>query len=417
MAIRSLVFVVVGAEMGHDHRYFFVGVSSFWSSSCDGVAQFTSRMPICDHLSFASLVREDTMRLVAYARAVTTQEQAAKLGVFLGGTFGTDEQKKPVGCLDMIDLDTGALDRIVIGFLGHGVTVNPRNPSCVAVFEKRGSGAALVDLRAKRRLGLIVPSAGRHFYGHGAYVNGGAELLSIESDLTTKKGVIVVRDGTSFETLAEFPSYGQSPHDCVLVDDGKTLVVTNGGGDIGSTEAPSVAYVDVASEKLKEKVTFGDPKINAGHVAIRENGDLVVCSAPRDGLGEGSIGGVTLRRGKRKPERMRTPKALVDGLVGESLSACVRGSIAGVTTPSANKVTFWDLDRQKLVGLLDLASARGIAVSADDRYWVVSHGSRPTVSLFDIDTFEPAPLPVPELSVTLSGSHIFPYAHATARSK
>lgn len=329
------------------------------------------------------------------------------LGTFLGGTLGKDDLGQPIGCLDILDLDRGDLQRAPIGFLGHGVCVDPNDTSRAVVFEKRGPGGALVDLRNARKLGRIAPTRGRHFYGHAAYVNGGAELLVVESELDTRTGFITVRDSKTFEVVSELPSYGQSPHDCLLLDDGKTLVLTNGGGPFASAEPACVVFIDVATQALKEKVTFGDPKINAGHVAISESGDFVVCSAPRDGLGDDAHGGITLRRGKRKPERVKSPKTVFDQLMGESLSACVHGSVAGVTTPRGDMITFWDLERQKLVHRIDVENPRGLALTADARYWIVAHGKMPRVSLFDAQTFAPHAPAVALPEGCFSGSHVF----------
>jgi uncharacterized protein len=340
---------------------------------------------------------------VVYTRRVDRMN----LGVFLGGTLGKDDRGEPVGCLDILDLDRADLRRAAIGFLGHGVCVDPKDASRAVVFEKRGPGGALVDLRRSVRLTRIPPTAGRHFYGHAAYVNDGAELLVVESDVVTRQGVVTVRDARTFAAVAEFPSFGHSPHDCLLLDDRKTLVLTNGGGTLESNEPPSVVFVDVATQALKEKVTFGDPKINAGHVAVSATGDFVVCSAPRDGLGEDAIGGITLRRGKRKPERMRSPKTVFDSLLGESLSTYVRGDVAGVTTPRGHMVTFWSLDRQKLVHRLDIDAPRGLGLTRDERYWIVTHGKMPRVSLFDAETFAPYAPDVPLPPGCFSGSHVF----------
>lgn len=343
---------------------------------------------------------------------LTPREAHTSLGTFVGGTSGKDDRGQPVGCLDVLDLDRAELRRAPIGFLGHGVCVDPTDASRAVVFEKRGPGGALVDLVRAAGLGRIAPTPGRHFYGHAAYVNGGADLLVVESDLATGRGVITVRDVRTFAAVAEFPSFGHAPHDCLLLDDQKTLVVTNGGGDLGSNEPPSVVFVDVATQTLKEKVTFGDPKINAGHIAMSGRGNVVVGSAPRDGLGDHAIGGITLRRGKQKPERMRSPKAVFDALVGESLSTCVRGDVAGVTTPRANMVTFWSLERQRLLFRLDIEGPRGLGVTEDGRYWLVTHGKMPRVSLFDAETFEPRTPSVSLPSGCFSGSHVFAWSGA-----
>lgn len=325
----------------------------------------------------------------------------------VGGTQGLDADGATVRAVDIADLDRGTLTRIPVPFLGHGVAVDPRRPTHAAVFEKWGPGAALLDLASGRAVEPIRATEGREFYGHGTFTADGGELLVVETDLATKMGVISVRDRASLAPVGELPSYGAAPHDCVLFDGGKTLVVTNGGGSLGSDLAPSVAYIDVATRKLVELVTFSDPKINAGHIALADDGSFAVCSAPRKGLGAEELGGITLRRGRRKPERVRGPKSVFDRLVGESLSVVVRGRTAVVTTPVGGLVTFWDLDRQKLLRTLDLERPRGLAVTADGALLAIAYGNAPRLLFVDGDSFEPVAVEGAPLEGCFSGSHLF----------
>lgn len=325
----------------------------------------------------------------------------------VGGTAGRDAGGAPIHSVDVADLDRGTLARIPVSFLAHGVAVDPQRPSHAAVFEKWGSGAALVDLAGGRFVAPIAPTAGRHFYGHGTFTRGGEELLVVETDLATKMGVISVRERTTLAPVGELPSFGAAPHDCVLFDGGRTLVVTNGGGPLGTDLAPSVAYIDVATRALKELVTFSDPKINAGHIALADDGSFAVCSAPRNGLAADALGGITLRRGRRKPERMRAPKAVFDRLLGESLSVVVRGRTAAVTTPVGGLVTFWDLDRQKLVHTIDLERPRGLAVTQDGALIAIAYGNAPRLCFVDGDTFAPVAIDGAPREGCFSGSHLF----------
>lgn len=328
----------------------------------------------------------------------------------VGGTQVRDASSASRFFVDIADLDRASLSRAEIGFLAHGVAVDPQRPACAVVFEKWGPGAALVDLAQARHVSPILATRGREFYGHGTFTKGGDALLVVETDLATKAGVISVRHRDSHEVSGEFPSYGAAPHDCVLVDDGRTLVVTNGGGELGSSDAPCVTYVDVATQTLREKVTFSDPKINTGHIAIAADGSFAVCSAPRLGLPTTEAGGITLRRGKRKAERMRVPKATVARLEGESLSVIIVGRTAVVTTPAGGVVTFWDLDRQKLVHSIDLEKPRGVCVTQDEALIAIAYGAMPRVTFVDSRTFEPVSVEGAPDDGCFSGSHLFLWA-------
>jgi uncharacterized protein len=332
----------------------------------------------------------------------------ARKGMIVGaGRFLTTDTGRMTYVLCVFDLDGTRSRALDMEFFGHGLAFHPQEPQRAVVFEKKGAGACEVDLRAGRVTRAIRTPPHRAFYGHGAFSRDGAVLFATENHLETKNGLIVVRDAKTYQELGEFPTYGQSPHDCHLVDQGKTLVVTNGGGPLATDALPSVTFVDAASTKLLEKLTFDTPRINAGHLAISGRRDVVAISAPRDGLPKESQGGVTIRTGAGPFETMTRPQEVVQRMVGESLSLCIDEGrrVAGVTNPDGNIVTFWDLDQKRLVKHLDLPGPRGIARTLDGQWLVVSYGQG-TLALIDPETMAPRPEPVVATS-TLSGSHIF----------
>jgi len=197
--------------------------------------------------------------------------------------------------------------------------------------------------------------------------------------------------------------------------------VTNGGGPLGSDDAPSVAFIDVASRKLLERVSFSDPKINAGHLALsrprvgagdKPVRDLAVSSAPRDGLPEkASLGGVTLRLGKRKPEedegfRRASPDACsANPSASASTSRTslprrrtrVAPRTVAVTNPHGDLVTFWDLDKKRLRTCLDAIFPRGWSrLTLDRRFFVITFGKEASMMLVDVRTLERAGKPFGE---------------------
>lgn len=350
-------------------------------------------------------------------------DYASGYGMFVGGTRGKDAAGSDLFTFDIVDLDSasdGALRRATLDFLGHGVSFDPtrrHGANTAVVFEKRGPGGALVDLDDARVLTPILPTRGRAFYGHAAYSADGSRVFVVESDLETHEGVMTVRDAATFSCIGEFPSHGKDPHDCILVGD--TLVITNGGGQLEALkEEPSVTYVDTNTATLLERFTFADAKINAGHIALRPNGDFVVCSAPRAGLPElTSLGGVTIRAGKTRCERMKLPKSTVSRMLGESLSVAIHegSGIACVTNPNGNIATFWDVSKRKLVRALDLEFPRGVALARNGKCFVLAVGkSPPTLVEVDVETLAMAPLGSAPLGV-MSGSHLFPWVPRLAK--
>jgi hypothetical protein len=338
-------------------------------------------------------------------------QRARKRGTVIGpGRFIHKDTGKMSFVLCLFDLDGPHSHTIDMEFFGHGFAPHPFERGRAVIFEKKGPGCCELDLVEGRATRSIKTPPGRAFYGHGAFSRDGQVLFATENRLATNDGLICVRDGKTYQELAEFPTYGKSPHDCHLVDEGHTLVITNGGGTIDDAlaqAAPSVTFVDAASNKLLERVTFATPRINAGHLALSRRGDLVAISAPRDGLPKTALGGVTMRTGQGEFLTMSEPPDVIARMVGESLSLCIdeATSVVGVTNPDGNIVTFWDIRQKRLVKRLDLPAPRGLTKTLDDEYLVLSYGAG-TVTLIAPGTWEPVPLHRVARS-TVSGSHLF----------
>lgn len=315
--------------------------------------------------------------------------------------------------LSVIDLDDPALPLTLIpmDFFGHGIAADPLNPQRISVFEKRGRGACEIDLSQGRVSRTIHTADNRQFYGHGAYSPDGRLLLCTETIMEGEyPGVIVVRDASTHDYLGEFPSHGAHPHDCRLIDGGRTLVVTNGGGPREGA-APSVAYIDVRSEQLLEKLEFERRDINAGHLDIATDGSLAVISAQRQGLSHQAPGGISLRPAGGEFRTLRRPSGIIKRLRGETLSVRIHAptGVAGATTPDGNLLTFWDIASGELIRCYELENPRGIELTQDGEHFVVSFGFRQpaeAITLFSARTLEK--VEGFDLDPTaITGSHLF----------
>jgi hypothetical protein len=317
--------------------------------------------------------------------------------------------------ISMIDLDVQdyPVALIPMDFFGHGITVDPENPEVISIFEKRGKGACEINLKAGAVTRTIHTAPNRQFYGHGAYSPCGDTLYSTETIMDEgHAGVIAIRDAGTHDYLGEFPSYGASPHDCRLIDNGATMVITNGGGKL-SGSAPCISYVDVKTERLLEKLEFDTPNINAGHLDITCSGDLAVISAQREGLPDLTAGGISLKPVRGELRTLRHPAHIVERLLGETLSVCIHeeSGIVAATTPAANLVTLWELDSGKLLRHHELQNPRGVVLSHDGRYFVVSYGSgHPPEALCLLSVISLEKIPYYDIAPTgITGSHIYTY--------
>ena len=127
----------------------------------------------------------------------------------------------------------------------------------------------------------------RHFFGHGAFFDDGRLLAATENDFDGGRGVLGIYDasaGGAYRRVGEFDCGGIGPHEVLLLPDGKTLCVANGGilthPDYGKLELnldtmrPSLAYLDAASGKLLERVELDSAlhRLSIRHLAVAADG-------------------------------------------------------------------------------------------------------------------------------------------------
>ena len=320
-----------------------------------------------------------------------------------GVAIGPGQYRKGEGMFTYIalaDLDDKDPEPKIIPtkFFGHGISPHPTEPHRALVFEKHGKGCCEVDFKKYSVIRSIPTVDDREFYGHGAWAVDGKSFFAVETLVGdgSYDGVVAIRDDEKAEIQGTFKTHGVAPHDCLLIDDGGTLVFTNGGAPIGSDDAhdrPSVTYVDAKTQKLQERLTFDNLRINAGHIAITSKGDLAVVSAPREGIpkNDKATGAISFYS---PGGSMRTPKDPILGKMKlETLSVAIHepSMIVGCTSPSGNLVTFWEHGTGKLVKTFDgvFAKPRGISVTLNQKYFVLTYHAETRLVLIDAKTLEP----------------------------
>lgn len=334
-------------------------------------------------------------------------EQKANI-ILGGGTYSGKKDGPKLHVLAIIDLRTQGRHLTPMTFLPHGIHRKPGELNRLAIFEKKGPGACEYDLDKREIIRVIPKRDDRYFYGHGAYSKDGSTLFCTEANIHTLDGAIAIRSSNDLTYLGDFPSYGKEPHECKLIDDGKILVVTNGGGGLGGGDQPSVTYIDVQSQQLLEKVQLTNNRFNTGHMAVGSDGSLVVVSAPRSGLGKRHVGGVSIRPRGEKMESIGNPLDITQKMFGEALSVVIHeeSGIAAVTHPTGDMITFWSVNERKLIKVLKLPNPRGVALSVSGEQFLITYSRQANfaqVSVSSLELIENSIIPYS----FLTGSHIY----------
>lgn len=150
---------------------------------------------------------------------------------------------------------------------GHDTVVAPDGRTAVTFARRPGRFALVFDVEQERAPFAFEAAPQRHFYGHGFFSCDGALLLATENDYAGERGVVGVYDVQArYRRIGEFETHGIGPHEALLLADGRTIAVANGGILTHPnhprqklnlpTMAPSLSYVDLETGYLAEQVSL-----------------------------------------------------------------------------------------------------------------------------------------------------------------
>jgi uncharacterized protein len=147
---------------------------------------------------------------------------------------------------------------------GHDIAFDPASRRSVVFARQPGTFAIVFDPAGRNEPRTIQSAHGRHFFGHGVFSPDGALLYATENDFDNAAGMVGVYNSSGdFSRLGEFPTHGVGPHELLLLADGRTLAIANGGiethPDFGraklnlSTMKPSLVFIDRFTGDLLER--------------------------------------------------------------------------------------------------------------------------------------------------------------------
>ena len=274
-------------------------------------------------------------------------------------------------------IDERGIDQLVIPLeaRGHSFAIHHESRRAVAFARAPGRFAIGFSVDGGDDPVAFAAPADRHFFGHGIFTPDARLLVATENDYEAGRGVLGIYDvANGYARIGEVSSDGIEPHEAVLLGDGRTLCVANGGilthPDYDgvklniATMKPSLAYVDIETGNLVEKAELAPDlhRLSIRHLAMDAAGDVWFgCQYQGDPADRPPLVG-RHRRG-RDIELFPGPQETLRAFrnyVG-SVAVYGPGEVLATSSPHGGVIAFWDTATGRCLGTRELADGCGIA--------------------------------------------------------
>lgn len=241
---------------------------------------------------------------------------------------------------------------------GHAAAAHPTRAEAVAFARRPGTFALVMDCAGGRVVQRLEAPQGRHFYGHGAYLQDGEVLVTTENDYATGAGVLGIWDARrNYARIGEIPTGGIGPHEVIRLAGTQTLVVANGGirthpdSDRAKLNLddmhPSLVYID--DGRITQTVTLGPELAQASirHISARSDG-TVAAALQWEGDPERVVPLLMLHKLGQAPRLRRAGDAdqrALQGYAG-SVSFSGDGAQVAITGPRGGAAHIFDPDAE-----------------------------------------------------------------------
>jgi hypothetical protein len=252
-----------------------------------------------------------------------------------------------------------------------------------------------------------------------------AILFTSENDFDVGCGVIGVRDANDgYRQIGEFASHGVGPHEVVLMPDGATLVVANGGIRTHpdneraklnlDTMQPSLAYIELASGRLRDAFGLAQRlhRLSIRHLAVNRDG-LVAAAMQYEGGKRDRVPLVGLHAGGQI-RLLDAPPAIERDMrqYAGSVAFDLGGQLLAVSCPRGNLITFWDARTGGLIDRVEVGDGCGVAPAHKPGAFVIT-GGRGDVLRVEPGRGEATPLVLAGLTASAWDNHLIAAAHGT----
>jgi hypothetical protein len=272
---------------------------------------------------------------------------------------------------------------------GHDIAFDPGSGRAVAFARQPGLFAVAFDVsgetRAPRAPVVFAPPENRCLFGHGLFSPDGRLLYATENDLDSGEGRLGIYDAhAGFARIGELSTFGVGPHEVILLRDGRTLAIANGGyemrPDTGririDVEAmqPSLVFVDRLSGELitEHRLPAALNALSIRHLAAGPGGTTTTVWFGAQWEGDmAAIPELIGCAGRDSPIRLVTPASplgrALKGYVG-SVAISRDGSVVAASAPRAGRIVFVDPATATVRATTTLADGCGIAGIGGDSF-------------------------------------------------
>ncbi len=310
----------------------------------------------------------------AFAGVLPSKEAAeAEAGDFIAACRRPDNTYSVV----ILRLDGSIVRELPLKDRGHDIALDAASGEAVVFARRPGSFALAFGVRGRRAPVLFTASPNRHFYGHGVFSPDGRLLYATEHDNETRQGLLGVYSATQgYRRIGEMKTFGVGPHEVILLADGRTLAVANGGIETHvepngtgreklnvDTMMPSLAFIDSTTGDLIAQHNQASDlhKLSIRHVAADARGD-VWFGAQWEGEAADTPELIGFA-GIDKPLRIIEPEtpsgAALSGYIG---AVAISGDkrVLAASAPRAGRIVYVDTERAAIIGETRLVDGCGL---------------------------------------------------------
>ncbi len=303
-------------------------------------------------------------------------EAAAEAGDFIAACRGPDNTYSVV----ILRLDGSIVREVPLKDRGHDIALDRASGEAVVFARRPGSFALAFDVRGQRAPVLFTTPPNRHFYGHGVFSPDGRLLWATEHDNGTRQGLLGLYSPTQgYKRIGELKTFGIGPHEVILLADGRTLAVANGGIETHvetgreklnvDTMMPSLAFIDSATGDLiaQHHQSRDLHKLSIRHIAADARGDVWFGAQWEGEAAETpelvGCAGIDTPLRIIEPE---TPRgAALAGYIG---AVAISGDkrVLAASAPRAGRILYVDTERAAIIGetpLIDGCGLTGVSQS------------------------------------------------------